>query len=189
MSALHEQEAGLWRSEADRFDRMLEPYGRRLLARADIGAGDVVLDVGCGAGATTRDAAVAAQPGGYAVGIDLNAGLIELAEARSADSDSVEWVRADAGAHRFVRTFDAAISRFGMMLFRAPDAAFTTSLGFCGAAAESPTSPGRDPPTTSGTPFRSTPSGWRFRTRMSGPLRSPIPPATSRYSNPLAAPT
>ena len=129
MSGFDEGEACLWRREAVRFDRMLEAYGQRLLAAANLVAGDVVLDVGCGAGATTLAAAAAVQPGGRAVGVDLNPELLDLAASRGEGGVGVDWVCGDAATVAYGSSFDAVISRFGMMLFAEPLAAFGHILG------------------------------------------------------------
>src|SRR5687768_11250811 len=85
-----------------------------------------VLDIGCGSGLTTREAALAASAGS-AVGIDTSAPAI--ARARElADAEGVRNVRfehGDAQAHPFPQQgFDVAISRFGTMFFADPIAAF-----------------------------------------------------------------
>lgn len=87
---------------------------------------ECVLDIGCGSGLTTREAALAASAGS-ALGIDTSAPAI--ARARElADAEGVRNVRFDSGdaqAHPFPpRGFDVAISRFGTMFFADPVAAF-----------------------------------------------------------------
>lgn len=85
-----------------------------------------VLDIGCGSGLTTREAALAASAGS-AVGIDTSAPAIVRAR-ELADAEGVRNVRfehGDAQAHPFPpRGFDVAISRFGTMFFADPAAAF-----------------------------------------------------------------
>jgi SAM-dependent methyltransferase len=88
--------------------------------------GDDVLDIGCGTGGTTREAARMA-PDGSAVGIDHSAPMIARAQELTAAEGlrNVTFTRADAQAHPFEpERFDVAISRFGTMFFRAPVAAF-----------------------------------------------------------------
>ena len=87
---------------------------------------DDVLDLGCGTGQTTRDAAREA-PDGRAVGIDHSAHMIDRARklTEAEGLHNVTFVRADAQTHRFSSgSFDVAISRFGTMFFRDPVAAF-----------------------------------------------------------------
>ena len=87
---------------------------------------DHVLDIGCGTGQTTREAARMAQAGS-ALGVDISAPAIERARelARAEGLRNVTFERADAQAHRFPpERFDLAISRFGTMFFDDPVAAF-----------------------------------------------------------------
>src|SRR6266545_554199 len=87
---------------------------------------DHVLDIGCGSGQTTRQAARTAQEGS-ALGVDISAPAIERARelAQAQGLGNVTFEHADAQAHRFPRGhFDLAISRFGTMFFADPVAAF-----------------------------------------------------------------
>ena len=87
---------------------------------------DHVLDIGCGMGQTTREAARTA-PDGSVVGVDNSAAMIEGArELTEADGlHNVTFLHADAQVHRFPsESFDVAISRFGTMFFSDPVVAF-----------------------------------------------------------------
>lgn len=120
-----------WTSHADRYDRQLEPFGREVLAAAGLDAGERVLDVGCGSGWTTREAGRAVGAGGTATGVDISAPLLHLARSRAADDGlaNVDFVEADAQVHPFEpTTYDAVISRFGVMFFADPGAAFANLL-------------------------------------------------------------
>jgi SAM-dependent methyltransferase len=117
--------ARVWVAEAERFDRMLAPFGRRLLVAAALGAGERVLDVGCGNGAVTIEAARAVGPQGMTTGLDLSAPMLELAGRRANEQAvAVNFVRGDAQTATFEQPFDVAISRFGVMFFDDPEAAF-----------------------------------------------------------------
>jgi ubiquinone/menaquinone biosynthesis C-methylase UbiE len=108
------------------FDEELRAQNERLRAAAGIRTGERVLDVGCGAGQTTREAARAAAPGAV-LGVDLSAQALERARQRTAAEGlrNVTYEQADAQVHRFEpEGFDVAISRFGVMFFADPDAAF-----------------------------------------------------------------
>jgi SAM-dependent methyltransferase len=116
-----------WAAHADRYDASLAGYNAHLQAGARIGPHELVLDVGCGNGATTLDAARAASDGG-AVGIDLSAAMLAKgrAAADAAGITNIEFVHGDAQVYPFENgTFDLAISRFGVMFFADPVAAFT----------------------------------------------------------------
>lgn len=120
-------EGAYWAANADRFDRAVAAYHDDFLAAAGIQRADTVLDIGCGTGQTTRDAALAA-PSGSALGIDLSSRMIELARRRAAAQGvvNVRFEQADAQVHPFAGgAFDLAISRTGAMFFGDPVAAFT----------------------------------------------------------------
>ena len=108
------------------YDAELQLHNEHFRAALEIGAADRVLDIGCGTGRTTREAALVASDGD-ALGVDIDGGMI--ARARElADRERVPNVRfevGDAHAHPFRSgAFDVAISRFGTMFFSDPDTAF-----------------------------------------------------------------
>jgi SAM-dependent methyltransferase len=108
------------------YDAELRRHHEVLLRAVGVRAADHVLDVGCGAGQTTRDAARTAGAGS-ALGVDVSAPAIELARelARAQGLRNVTFEQADAQVHPFPRAgFDLAISRFGTMFFADPVAAF-----------------------------------------------------------------
>ncbi len=118
-------EARHWVVEQDRYDRMLAPFGARLLETAAVAPDGRVLDVGCGTGATTCDAARTAARG-HAHGVDISRSMVEAARerARREGLTNVDFDVADAQTHAFDPDFDVAISRFGVMFFDDPIAAF-----------------------------------------------------------------
>ena len=119
-------EGAHWAENADRFDAAVARHNRHLRAAADISAGEHVLDVGCGCGASTRIAARLAVEGG-ALGVDLSARMLERARERAREEGitNVGFEQADAQVHPFEQgAFDVAISRFGAMFFDDPVAAF-----------------------------------------------------------------
>jgi SAM-dependent methyltransferase len=108
------------------YDAELRQHTRVLRRAWGVRRHDQVLDVGCGAGQTTREAARTATAGG-ALGVDLSAPMIDRARelARAEGLGNVTFERADAQVHRFPpEQFDLAISRFGTMFFEDPVAAF-----------------------------------------------------------------
>lgn len=116
-----------WTSHADRFNEGVAAYHEQLLDAAAIGATSNVLDIGCGSGQTTRDAARLA-PGGSAVGVDLSQSMIELARqlAARANVRNATFQQVDAQVHPFAdQSFDTVISRHGTMFFGDPSVAFT----------------------------------------------------------------
>jgi SAM-dependent methyltransferase len=108
------------------YDAELQLHNEQLRAACDIGATDSVLDIGCGTGQTTREAARIASKG-RALGVDVDEAAIALARAL-ADLESLPNARfevGDAEIYPFEPAgFDVAISRFGTMFFEDPRAAF-----------------------------------------------------------------
>jgi SAM-dependent methyltransferase len=108
------------------YDAELRLHNARLRRVYDIGLDDRVLDIGCGTGQTTRDAARTAVVGSV-LGVDTAAPAIERAR-ELADEEGLHNVThavADAEIHPFEdEAFDVAISRFGTMFFAEPTAAF-----------------------------------------------------------------
>jgi len=89
--------------------------------------GERVLDIGCGTGATATPFAAAVAPGGHVTGVDISEPMLAQARQNIAASgaDKVTLVLADAQVHRFPPdSFDLLISRFGVMFFADPAAAF-----------------------------------------------------------------
>jgi SAM-dependent methyltransferase len=117
-------EAGAkWVSAQDRLDDMLAGITARLLQSARIAAGESVLDVGCGCGDTSLQLAAA---GARVVGVDISEPMLAHARQRTeqARAANLEFLRADAAEYRFEPRFDLVFSRFGVMFFADPDAAF-----------------------------------------------------------------
>jgi SAM-dependent methyltransferase len=110
----------------DFYDAELRAHHEHLRAAYGISPGDQVLDIGCGTGLTTREAARAAAPG-RVVGIDVSERMLDRAceITESERLDNVRYELGDAEVHRFdAAGFDVAISRFGTMFFTDPAAAF-----------------------------------------------------------------
>jgi SAM-dependent methyltransferase len=110
----------------DFYDAELRAHHEHLRAAYGISPGDEVLDIGCGTGLTTRDAARAAAPG-RVVGVDVSERMLQRARELTAAERlaNVRYEHGDAQVHRFdPARFDVAISRFGTMFFSDPVAAF-----------------------------------------------------------------
>jgi SAM-dependent methyltransferase len=117
--------ADVWVTEAERFDSMLAPFGRRLLTAAVLEPGERVLDVGCGNGAVGLEAARAVAPGGHVTGIDLSAPMLGVARRRAEEQGmDIDFVQRDAQTASFDQPFDVVVSRFGVMFFDDPEVAF-----------------------------------------------------------------
>lgn len=107
-------------SAAEIYDAFFVPalfaqWAGPLCERAGVSPGDNVLDVACGSGATTRDAAKRAGPGGAVTGIDRNDGMLAVAADRA---PKTTWVNGMAESLPFDDgSFDAVLCQFGLMFF------------------------------------------------------------------------
>lgn len=129
MTAMPDEHSARQSAETDLFDydAELRPHNALFRAAARVGARDRVLDIGCGTGLTTREAARAAVDGS-ALGVDVSAPMLERARRLSDDErlTNIAFEQADAQVHPFPpSSFDLCISRFGSMFFADPVAAFT----------------------------------------------------------------
>lgn len=116
-----------WAELRDVIDQVLAPFEALLIDEIRPADGGRILDVGCGAGAVTLAAARLAGPEGFCLGADISAPLIEAAWARAGSEGvaSARFRQADAQAYPFEPgSFDAIVSRFGVMFFDDPVAAF-----------------------------------------------------------------
>lgn len=116
-----------WASMQDLLDHQFQPISARVLQALAAAEGERVLDVGCGCGATTLAIAQAVGGGGRVLGADISRPMLAVARARIAQAGlrQAEAMEADAQAHAFEPgAFDAAFSRFGVMFFAQPQAAF-----------------------------------------------------------------
>ena len=116
-----------WVELGDMIDDLLAPFAAMLVDEIGQGDNGRILDVGCGAGAVTLALAQRSGPDGHCLGVDISAPLVEAARARASNQSIVtaEFVQADAESHSFeAGGFDAIVSRFGVMFFGDPVAAF-----------------------------------------------------------------
>ena len=115
-----------WRDNQERLDRILTPYGEAALAAAAPAAGEHVLDIGCGAGATSLALAARVGAGGRVLGLDISEALIARARERIPAGAPLAFELGDASTAALpAGSFDLLFSRFGVMFFEDPVAAFT----------------------------------------------------------------
>jgi SAM-dependent methyltransferase len=143
MDATHDsggEQAALWNGPAGRawvdtqelLDRVLKPFEDLLLDAVfteSVGqANDVneILDVGCGTGSTTIALARRRGQHGHTIGVDISAPMIAAARARAErERAPADFICADAQVHAFEPArVDTIVSRFGVMFFDDPVAAF-----------------------------------------------------------------
>lgn len=120
-------EGDYWARNAERFDRAASRYESRFIEACGVEAGTELLDIGCGTGKATRDAARIAVSGS-ALGVDLSSQMLDVARRRAEAEGlaNIRFEQQDVQSHPFDNgSFDVAISRTGAMFFGDPDAAFT----------------------------------------------------------------
>ena len=128
----NEQQIGLWNDAMgktwamlhERLDRQLDPIGREAMRRAGFKGDDAVLDVGCGCGETTLE--IAGQVNSI-TGVDASAMLLDIARETAAAKGigNVRFEQGDGQVWRAPEPVDVLFSRFGVMFFEDPLAAFT----------------------------------------------------------------
>jgi SAM-dependent methyltransferase len=112
-----------WAKYQGEMDRNLADANAGLMKLAAARPGENVLDIGCGAGDTTWRVAETVGPGGKVLGVDVSQPLLDQARSR-AHAKNVHFEQADASAYPFKPEFDLILSRFGVMFFEDPVAAF-----------------------------------------------------------------
>ncbi|MGL3820885.1 class I SAM-dependent methyltransferase [Sphingopyxis sp. R3-92] len=114
-----------WVTHQMRLDLMLQAFGDAAMEAAAAQAGEQILDIGCGAGVTSFALAERVGPAGHVLGADISPQLIARARADTPEGAAVEFQLADAATAPFPQAaFDLLFSRFGVMFFDDPVAAF-----------------------------------------------------------------
>jgi len=117
-----------WIEFEEDLDSIFSSVTQRLLEHGQPSPGEKVLDIGCGTGATSMDLAKAVGPQGSVIGVDISRQLLARAEKRKRDArlNQIDYLVADAQIHKFAPdSFDLIASRFGVMFFDDPVAAFS----------------------------------------------------------------
>ena len=121
-----------WARLADSQDAMLEALGLAAIDACDIQPGHTVLDCGCGSGMTTFEISNRVGANGRVAGIDLSGPMLDVAITRlkARGITNIQFEQKDIAAYPFEQeTFDRVFSRFGVMFFVDPVAAFTNIRG------------------------------------------------------------
>lgn len=129
----HREQVAYWNSDAgarwlereNETDRMLQPILDAAIAHADLHPGETVLDVGCGCGGSVVALAEKVGRAGRVLGVDISAPMVGRARTRVAGLPQADVLLADAATHDFSGLgADLVFSRFGVMFFGDPAAAF-----------------------------------------------------------------
>ena len=110
-----------WVTAQARLDEMLDPLSTLAIEHANAGSGERVIDVGCGCGAT---AITMAKQGANVWGIDISAPMLAKARELGRGLDNLRFSETDAATQAFTDDYNLLFSRFGVMFFTDPVAAF-----------------------------------------------------------------
>lgn len=124
----NDQAGPRWVKLQQRLDAQIQPLGLAAMQRAEITPGEHVLDVGCGCGQTSLELAERVGPQGSVTGIDLSLPMLERARERQQDLhlSNIIFCHGDVQTYKFEPArCDLVFSRFGVMFFDDPAAAFS----------------------------------------------------------------
>jgi SAM-dependent methyltransferase len=125
--------ADRWVGQQDRYDAQLDPLSAPLVEQLALEPEAGVLDVGCGCGSLSLSIARSRRGDATVTGIDISDPMLELARKRAAAAglERIEFVGGDAQSHSFEHgsVVDVVVSRFGVMFFDDPVAAFANLGG------------------------------------------------------------
>ena len=118
--------AQAWSEVCELVDLQLSPLGLRAIEVLSPTPGEAIVDVGCGAGQSVLQLAQRVGPQGRVIGIDIAPLLLDVARRRADGLPQVSFVEADAQSVGLPnQSADAIFSRFGVMAFADPTAAFS----------------------------------------------------------------
>ena len=117
----------MWVNYQHVIEASMAPFGQKVMDVLDFNDGDRVLDIGCGCGGTSFEIAQLVGSKGSVFGVDISEMIIESAKNRvyKTNHENIVFECLDAQIHSFeVNVFNAVFSRFGVMFFDDPIAAF-----------------------------------------------------------------
>ncbi len=118
--------AEAWAEMRELLDLQLSPLGLRAIKALRPQRGETVADIGCGAGQTVLQLAERVRPEGRVIGIDIAPRLLDVARERAIGLGQVSFIAGDAARLELpAESLDAIFSRFGVMAFADPVAAFS----------------------------------------------------------------
>jgi ubiquinone/menaquinone biosynthesis C-methylase UbiE len=114
-----------WTQRQPAQDILLAPISQALIDRAAAKAGERILDIGCGCGATSIALAERVAPSGFVLGVDISVPMLSRARQLAPKKLPLDFALADATVYPFdPASFDLLVSRFGVMFFAEPAVSF-----------------------------------------------------------------
>jgi ubiquinone/menaquinone biosynthesis C-methylase UbiE len=114
-----------WTDRQASQDVLLAPVSELLIDRIAPKAGDRIVDIGCGCGATSIALAKRVAPDGFVLGVDISAPMLARARQLAPKGLPLDFAQADATVYPFEpQSFDLLVSRFGVMFFAEPVVSF-----------------------------------------------------------------
>src|SRR5581483_1754661 len=114
-----------WTDRQASQDVLLAEVAQLLIDRIGPRAGDRIVDIGCGCGATSIALAERVAPGGFVLGVDISAPMLARARQLAPKTLPLDFAQADATVYPFApQSFDLVVSRFGVMFFADPVSSF-----------------------------------------------------------------
>ena len=123
----NEKKGKIWVSLEKHIDKMLNPLGDHAIKILEPKDGEKILDVGCGTGSTTQNLSKLVGDSGLITGMDISEPILDFAKKQSNSKkiNNINFILADAQNFQFLtKSYDAIFSRFGIMFFEDPIAAF-----------------------------------------------------------------
>lgn len=134
LTELHEAQLAYWGGDSGKrwadhqryLDQMIEPMGDALLAANAPQPGERVLDIGCGCGASALQTADLVGADGVVLGVDISPDMLQAARRRLGERTltNTSFELSDVATRPFEPEWDLVMSRFGVMFFGDPLAAF-----------------------------------------------------------------
>jgi len=118
-----------WATLRQETNRIVTPFGERAMAALAARPGERVVDVGCGCGDTSIDLARRVGAAGSVLGVDVSAPMLDVARALGAELPHLAFRECDAASAALPAGTDLLYSRFGVMFFADPPAAFAHMRG------------------------------------------------------------
>ena len=123
----NEKKGDIWVSLEHNIDKMLGPLGDQAIKILKPKVGEKILDIGCGTGSTSQTLSNLVGESGLVTGIDISKPILNFAikKKESKKIKNINFIQADAQNHQFSNSnYNAIFSRFGVMFFEDPIAAF-----------------------------------------------------------------